>query len=264
VQHLHNNGIVHRDIKLENLLYSPSPSYHLSASNPLTDVDGGIALVKLGDFGLAKEVFSASTATPCGTIGYTAPEIVLSQSYSKNVDIWALGCVLYTMLCGYPPFGGEAEEVTRNVARGGWEFGRPWWDHVGWEGGRSVAERAWSRDTDVRLVTAKDLISNALVLDPSRRFTIEQFLSHPWILPELARLGIPPTSNIPRSLGLPSAGGGGLIGGPGQAGQGQGGSWGWKVPGRLATPAEEKARMMWGDGASFGGFLRRRFIIPQF
>lgn len=134
VHHLHRNGIVHRDIKLENLLYTPSPTHSLPVGHPGLEEDAGVGIVKLADFGLAKEVFSASTATPCGTIGYTAPEIVLSQSYSKNVDIWALGCVMYTVLCGYPPFGGEPEEVTRRVAEGGWEFGRPWWDHVGWQG----------------------------------------------------------------------------------------------------------------------------------
>ncbi|KAI9022116.1 kinase-like domain-containing protein, partial [Hyaloraphidium curvatum] len=174
VHHLHRIGIVHRDIKLENLLFAPSPSYDpsLPTDDPRMQEDGGIGTVKLADFGLSKEIHHDLTATPCGTIGYTAPEIVLSNPYSKNVDIWALGCVLYTLLCGYPPFGGEAEEVTRRVAGGGWEFGRPWWDHVGWE--------------------AKDLITNSLILDPQRRFTIEQFLSHPWIRPELERLGMRP------------------------------------------------------------------------
>lgn len=38
--------------------------------------------------------------TPCGTVGYTAPEIVKDERYSKSVDMWALGCVLYTLLCG--------------------------------------------------------------------------------------------------------------------------------------------------------------------
>lgn len=42
--------------------------------------------------------------TPCGTVGYTAPEIVKDERYSKSVDMWALGCVLYTLLCGFPPF----------------------------------------------------------------------------------------------------------------------------------------------------------------
>lgn len=42
--------------------------------------------------------------TPCGTVGYTAPEIVKDERYSKSVDMWAMGCVLYTLLCGFPPF----------------------------------------------------------------------------------------------------------------------------------------------------------------
>ena len=105
--------------QLENLLYNSSNS---DPNSPEYLLDVGIGRVKLADFGLSKQIFDLSTQTPCGTIGYTAPEIVLSTSYGKNVDVWALGCVLFTILCGYPPFHGEVEEVTRNVAVGDWEF----------------------------------------------------------------------------------------------------------------------------------------------
>jgi serine/threonine protein kinase len=63
---------------------------------------GGIGRVKIADFGLSKVVWETNTATPCGTVGYTAPEIVKDERYSKSVDMWALGCVLYTLLCGFP------------------------------------------------------------------------------------------------------------------------------------------------------------------
>lgn len=63
---------------------------------------GGIGRVKIADFGLSKVVWAEDTATPCGTVGYTAPEIVKDERYSKSVDMWALGCVLYTLLCGFP------------------------------------------------------------------------------------------------------------------------------------------------------------------
>ena len=69
--------------------------------------------------------------TPCGTVGYTAPEIVKDERYSKSVDMWALGCVLYTMLCGFPPFYDESiPELTEKVAKGQYTFLSPWWDSI--------------------------------------------------------------------------------------------------------------------------------------
>lgn len=100
--------------------------------------------------------------TPCGTVGYTAPEIVKDQRYSKSVDMWALGCVLYTFLCGFPPFYDESIKVlTEKVAKGQYTFLSPWWDTISDE--------------------AKDLIENLLHVDPEKRFTILQFLEHPWM-----------------------------------------------------------------------------------
>lgn len=101
--------------------------------------------------------------TPCGTMGYTAPEIVRDKRYSKSVDMWALGCVLYTLLCGFPPFYDESiQALTDKVARGQFTFLSPWWDDIS--------------------ASAKDLVTRLLTVDPNRRYDIRQFLNHPWVL----------------------------------------------------------------------------------
>jgi serine/threonine-protein kinase RCK2 len=118
--------------------------------------------IKIADFGLSKVVWDSQTMTPCGTVGYTAPEIVKDERYSKSVDMWALGCVLYTLLCGFPPFYDESIQVlTEKVARGQYTFLSPWWDDIS--------------------KPAQDLVSHLLTVDPDKRYTIEQFLRHPWI-----------------------------------------------------------------------------------
>ena len=117
IRYLHEErGVVHRDIKPENLLFERIPI--IPSKNPQNrpyDEEkedegefrpgvggGGIGRVKIADFGLSKIVWDEQTMTPCGTVGYTAPEIVKDERYSKSVDMWALGCVLYTLLCGFP------------------------------------------------------------------------------------------------------------------------------------------------------------------
>lgn len=181
VRYLHEEvGIVHRDIKPENLLYTPvafrpllNPIAQLRKSDdPTTKVDegeflpgiggGGIGVVKLADFGLSKQVWYANTGTPCGTVGYTAPEIVKDEKYSKEVDMWALGCVLYTLLCGFPPFYDERiDQLTHKVLRGEYEFLAPWWDEISTE--------------------AKTCVGRLLTVDKAKRYTIEQFLNDPWV-----------------------------------------------------------------------------------
>lgn len=165
------------DIKPENLLFYPIPFVPSRNPNPKVPEEeekadegefvkgigsGGIGVIKIADFGLSKVVWDSQTMTPCGTVGYTAPEIVKDERYSKSVDMWALGCVLYTLLCGFPPFYDESIQVlTEKVARGQYTFLSPWWD-----------------DTSK---SAQDLISHLLTVDPEKRYTIQQFLGHPWI-----------------------------------------------------------------------------------
>jgi len=169
--------IGHSDIKPENLLFYPTPFVPTKYPKPRGPDDedkadegeylkgigaGGIGVIKIADFGLSKVIWDSQTMTPCGTVGYTAPEIVKDERYSKSVDMWALGCVLYTLLCGFPPFYDESIQVlTEKVARGQYTFLSPWWDDIS--------------------KSAQDLVSHLLTVDPEKRYDITQFLNHPWI-----------------------------------------------------------------------------------
>ncbi|KAI9884002.1 MAG: hypothetical protein M1823_004220 [Watsoniomyces obsoletus] len=178
LEYLHEEkGVVHRDIKPENLLFYPIPFIPSKNPQPRSAEEedkedegefikgvgsGGIGTIKIADFGLSKVVWESQTMTPCGTVGYTAPEIVKDERYSKSVDMWAMGCVLYTLLCGFPPFYDESIQVlTEKVARGQYTFLSPWWDDISKQ--------------------AQDLVSHLLTVDPEKRYTIREFLNHPWI-----------------------------------------------------------------------------------
>nr|CAH7721377.1 unnamed protein product [Callosobruchus chinensis] len=88
VSYLHSNKIIHRDLKLGNLFLSDE------------------LIVKIGDFGLAAKIeFDGERKkTLCGTPNYIAPEILLKAGHSFEVDIWSVGCIMYTLLVGKPPF----------------------------------------------------------------------------------------------------------------------------------------------------------------
>jgi len=89
LEYLHNSGVIYRDLKPENIL--------------LTD-DGHICMT---DFGISKQGLlaeDARTATFCGTPEYLAPEVLEGKGYTKAVDWWSFGTLMYEMLTGLPPF----------------------------------------------------------------------------------------------------------------------------------------------------------------
>ncbi|XP_065184322.1 serine/threonine-protein kinase Chk2-like [Sycon ciliatum] len=152
VQYLHKNGITHRDLKCENVL--------------LAD-DRKETLLKLTDFGLSRVVGEQSLMkTLCGTPSYLAPEVLtdsgLGGGYSKAVDNWSLGVILFIMLAGYPPFSDEITDMSMadQIKKGRYSFPQQYWGNV-------------SQD-------AKELIRKLLTVDPKKRFSITEALDHTW------------------------------------------------------------------------------------
>ncbi|XP_066990002.1 serine/threonine-protein kinase PLK1 [Macrobrachium rosenbergii] len=88
VKHLHDRQVIHRDLKLGNLFLNDEME------------------LKIGDFGLATKVDyeGERKRTLCGTPNYIAPEILCKKGHSYEVDVWSIGCILYTLLVGKPPF----------------------------------------------------------------------------------------------------------------------------------------------------------------
>ncbi|XP_069023359.1 serine/threonine-protein kinase PLK1 [Embiotoca jacksoni] len=98
VHYLHNNRVIHRDLKLGNIFLND-------------DME-----VKIGDFGLATKIeFDGERKkTLCGTPNYIAPEVLCKKGHSYEVDVWSLGCILYTLLVGKPPFETSCLKETYN------------------------------------------------------------------------------------------------------------------------------------------------------
>lgn len=81
---------MHRDLKLENIM--------------MTD-KSELSTPKLVDFGLSKIIGPMEKAIdPFGTVGYAAPEILKKRAYSKEIDLWSLGIIIYALICGSLPF----------------------------------------------------------------------------------------------------------------------------------------------------------------
>ncbi|KAK2830321.1 hypothetical protein Q5P01_018252 [Channa striata] len=148
LNYIHCKSIVHRDIKPENLL--------------IERVAPSICRLKLGDFGLAM-VVTEPIFTICGTPTYVAPEILCETGYGVAVDVWALGVILYILLCGFPPFRSrdrDQEELFQLIKQGQLHFPSPYWDPVSEE--------------------ARSLVKALLRPDPTVRLTAGQTLVHPW------------------------------------------------------------------------------------
>ncbi|KAJ8246087.1 hypothetical protein GJAV_G00263510 [Gymnothorax javanicus] len=171
-QYLHNNRVIHRDLKLGNLFLND-------------DME-----VKIGDFGLATriEFDGERKKTLCGTPNYIAPEVLCKKGHSFEVDIWSLGCILFTLLVGKPPFETSClKETYIRIKKNDYAIPR----HIS--------------------PVASDLIKRMLHADPSLRPTISDLLTDefftsgyiPLRLPTTC-LTVPPRFSIAPSMLEPS------------------------------------------------------------
>jgi len=154
---------VHRDLKLGNLFLSENME------------------IKIGDFGLATKLdfHGQKKRTICGTPNYIAPEVLEGKKgHSKEVDIWSLGVIIYTLLIGKPPF--ESENIKETYTR--------------------IKNLVYDFPDHIPICSlAKDLISRILVADPNERLDIYEVENHPF----LNGPGIIPKTLCPSLLAVP-------------------------------------------------------------
>ena len=153
LSYLHSKNIVHRDLKLENILISDK-EYVENTGEEYYDI-------KIIDFGNAR-IFE-NTITNSSIVGssyYIAPEVFI-QKYNKECDLWSAGVILYMLIVGIPPFEGESDKkIISKIKTGIFDKNNNRWINASKE--------------------VKDLISKLLVYEPKKRLTANEALQHPW------------------------------------------------------------------------------------
>jgi len=145
--YLHNFGIVHRDLKTENILVR-------NKDDPLD--------IMVSDFGLSKYSGPQEMMLKkVGTIAYVAPEVLLEKGYSYKVDLWSLGCIMHLLLRGYLPFDADnMNDIRDYILNAKLTFNNPRWNVI----------------SD----PAKDLLKGLLEKNPSERIDFQSAEAHEW------------------------------------------------------------------------------------
>ncbi|XP_033225514.1 serine/threonine-protein kinase 33-like isoform X2 [Belonocnema kinseyi] len=163
--YLHKNGIVHRDLTLENILIA----HKIEAGEKIQ--------IKVSDFGL-----SAMRGGPghenmlhefCGTLAYMAPEVIATKSYSQQCDVWSMGVIMYVLMFGmFPFFSHDQHKLCKLIRKSEINF----------------CELPCSEE-------ARNLVSKLLEKNPAFRITAAETEQHPWISGAAITLKTP-SSNV--------------------------------------------------------------------
>ncbi|XP_061004003.1 serine/threonine-protein kinase 33 isoform X2 [Dama dama] len=156
IAYLHNKDIVHRDLKLENIMVKSS---FIDANNEMN------LNIKVTDFGLAVKKHGRSEAmlqTTCGTPIYMAPEVINAHDYSQQCDIWSIGVIMYILLCGKAPFMASSEEKLFELIK---------------KGELHFKNSIWNSISDC----AKSVLKQLMKVDPAHRLTAKELLDNQWL-----------------------------------------------------------------------------------
>ncbi|XP_030032630.2 serine/threonine-protein kinase PLK4 [Manduca sexta] len=142
VLYLHTHNIIHRDLSLNNLLLTKD------------------LIVKIADFGLATQLNGPDEkhVTMCGTPNYISPEVASREVHGLPADVWGLGCMLFTLLVGSPPFHTQHVKTTLN----------------------KVINADYKIPSELSL-EAQDLLQRLLCKDPTKRITLKGIIEHPFL-----------------------------------------------------------------------------------
>lgn len=150
LEYLHKYGVVHRDLKPDNIM--------LSKSNSLSEI-------KIMDFGLSKIMSPLEKAADgFGTLSFVAPEVLIRKPYNKEVDIWSVGITLYYMLTGLLPFDDDSDNeeiIAKKIVFSQLSFN----------------DKKWSKFS----TGVKDFITLCLIKDPEKREPTDKLLAHKWL-----------------------------------------------------------------------------------
>ena len=146
LNYIHEFGIIHRDIKLENILFENSDRVN----------------IKVIDFGLGSFIIPGKKHQGlCGTVGYTAPEMYSNNGYTQAVDMWSLGVVAYALLVHKLPFNGyNKDEIILATVQNEPDY----------------------TEFDKFSPETKEFVSNLLQKNPDLRLTAAEALCHPWLI----------------------------------------------------------------------------------
>uniref|UniRef100_A0A915PUX1 Uncharacterized protein n=1 Tax=Setaria digitata TaxID=48799 RepID=A0A915PUX1_9BILA len=148
VQCMHRSNIVHLDLKPDNILLTTNQSNN----------------IKIIDFGLAQKLYTDKKATLvfCSA-EFCPPEVINAELVGLSADMWAIGVITYLLLSGSSPFAGKTvQETMANVSSGDWNF----------------SDTVWNEVSDI----AKDFVGKLIVKNKHERMTVDEALSHPWIV----------------------------------------------------------------------------------
>lgn len=156
VFHCHRRGVLHRDIKPENFMLK----HPVGDESPFRAED-----IRAVDFGLSMFLPPNGASEAVGSVYYTAPEILKGELYGYPADAWSIGVLVFILISGYPPFSGASDVIIyRKILHQELDM-----DYEPWTTGEV------SR-------FAADFLKKLLVKDPRSRMTIQQALSHPWLI----------------------------------------------------------------------------------